>query len=284
MYRARMPRQRNGQPVRRAMLGAPFSFVLSAIIAVGIGVFGGASPASADTADAPIELSSDGIVWAPFLDGGLFDAFQGAVPGDSSTQSFFVRNPQSYPVTMKTRALDVVSSSAGLASSLTVQGEAGGVALAAPVTLGSLSDCATLAPDLVLGPLAVTKVTITIELPAATGGVTAQTSRGGFDVLLTMQDNAAGTPDASCEAAGGGAGGGGGGNNNGGGNNGGGGHHSGGHHTNSPTVTPAGGVSNPLAFTGVDGAATLFLGGALLALGFLFLIARRRRKTEQQEQ
>jgi LPXTG-motif cell wall-anchored protein len=256
---------RRGSRVRRATLGA-----LIAVVAASASMF---SAGSADATPAPgtIELSANGTIWSTSLVGGLFDSFQGAVPGDSVTKSFWVRNPQSVPVTMKTMALDVTTTTSEFESSITVDGEAGGRSLPAPVPLSALSNCATLVPDLVLAGNATVKVSITLAMLDVSTNV-AQSSQGGFNVLLTMQDNAAGAPVTSC-----------GGSIPGGGTGGGGHHHpkpsqNGGSHPASP-ITAA--LGNPLAFTGIEIGVPLFLGGALLALGFLFLIARRRRREQK---
>jgi hypothetical protein len=252
--------------VRRATLGALFAVVLAGASVLIAG------PASATPSPNIIELSTDGTVWSTSLPGGLFDSFQGAVPGDSVTESFYVRNPQAAAVTMKTLALDVTSNSSDLKSSITVDGEVGGRSLPAPVSLSALSNCATLAPDMVLAANATAKVSITLAMLNVSGTV-AQSSQGGFNVLLTMQDNAAGAPAASCggsvPSGGGGSGGG---------------HHHPPQHDGGGVVAadPAtAGLGNPLAFTGLEIGGPLFLGGVLLGLGILFLLARRRRREQK---
>lgn len=227
-------------------------------VAVSLGV---AAPASATPSLDVINLSPDGVVWVTSLAGGLFDSFQGAVPGDSVTKSFWVRNPTSSEVTMLTRAADVSVHSTQLQRAITVTGAAGALSLAAPVTLASLVDCSTLAPDLVVAPNAVEKVSITLAMLDVQGSF-AQGAVGGFDVLLSMQDDAAGPGAASCDGSVPT------------GNPGGGGTH---HKTPQPiqeTFDPFG----PLAFTGVDSVPVVFGALGLLVFGLLLLIVRRRRR------
>jgi hypothetical protein len=124
----------------------------------------------------------------------------------------------------------------------------------------------------VLAANATAKVSITLAMLNVSGTV-AQSSQGGFNVLLTMQDNAAGTPAASC-----------GGSVPGGGGGGSGGHHHPPQHDGGGVVAadPAtAGLGNPLAFTGLEIGGPLFLGGVLLGLGILFLLARRRRREQK---
>jgi LPXTG-motif cell wall-anchored protein len=260
--------------VRRATLGALLAVLVGVATALAV-----AAPASAD--DDPIELSTDGVVWSTTLPGGLFDSFQGAVPGDSVTRSVSVRNPEDFEITLQTKALDVASRSSDLLSSITVDGEAGGRTLPAPVALSTLVDCATLAPDVVIGAHATTRVSITLALTDVDSSV-AQSSQGGFSVLLVLKDNAAGPPSESCGGSipggGGGGDGGGGGTGGGGGGTGGGAHHPHKPGTAVPAITVLG---VPLAFTGASMGPPLFLGGALIALGFLFLVARRRRREQK---
>jgi len=265
---------RNVLPRRRGrrLLAA----TIAAIIVGGAGAAMGAAPASADTPPV-IELSPDGIVWGISLTGGLFDSFHGAVPGDSVTESFWVRNPLTTPVTMRTRAMDVVTASPQLADSITVDGTAGGHALAAAVTLGSLANCTTLAPDLIVSAKSTAKVSITLSMLNVSGSH-AQATTGGFDVLLSMEDAEAGTGATSCDST----------------DptgptdptDGGGGHH----HPTTPTdptgpTTPSSPIftaGGPLAFTGADIALPLAAAAMMLLAGFLFLIARRRRRERRQ--
>ncbi len=232
------------------------------MIVGGAGAAMGTAPVSAATPSV-IVLSPDGVVWSTSLAGGLFDSFQGAVPGDTVTQSFFVKNPRSTPVTMRTRAMDVRSSDSDFDSAITVDGAAGGHTLAAAVPLTSLADCATLAPDLVVAAHGVVKVSMTLAMLDVDGSY-AQAASGGFDVLLSMQDAQAGTGGTSCDSPDPGAGVGGGAN----------------HPTTAsgPTATGFG----PLAFTGADIAVPLFAAGMLFAAGFLLLIARRRRRERKE--
>jgi hypothetical protein len=217
-----------------------------------------------------VDLSKDGVVWSPTLTGGLFDKFQGMVPGDRVSTSFYVRNPLDEPITMTTRAINVTSTSARLGNSITVDGTANGLSLAAPISFASLSNCSTLAPDLIIAPNAVAKVSIAFALMNV-NGLVATSSRGGFDVLLTMQDNEAGLPATSCDSAAPTAG-----------------NQQGGTGTATTPVTThhrqvtTTGLFAPLAFTGISAEIPLFFAGALFTLGIILLLARRRRKKSEQ--
>jgi LPXTG-motif cell wall-anchored protein len=232
----------------------------------------------------PIPLSYDGVVWNTALTGGLFDGFSGAVPGDSVTRSYFVKNPTDSAVVVETRALNVVSSNSALAQSITVIGSIGSRSLGAPVTLASLSNCSTLAPDLVVAPRAIAKVTITLSMLNVTGH-TAQTSAGGFEVLVNMKDAVASLDPSSCGSAadpGGNAG-------------------SGDPAPGAPGAAgapavpgapsgivhptsshPRGASWLPLAFTGIDAVGPFVLGMVLMGLGLLLIVARRRRKERHE--
>jgi hypothetical protein len=244
---------------------------IATMIVGGAGAAMGTAPAFADTPPV-ITLSPDGVVWSTTLAGGLFDSFQGVVPGDSVTKSFYVKNPLSTPITMRTRAMDVVSSSAQFDNSITVDGNAGGLALAAAVPLASLANCSTIAPDLIVPAHGTAKVSITLAMLNVSGSF-AQSKTGGFDVLLSMEDAEAGTGATSCDSTDPTTGTGGGGTGGGGGT----------HHPTKPT-TPTSPTNpiftgfSPLAFTGADIAVPLFAAGMLFAAGILLLIARRRRR------
>ena len=236
---------------------------IATMIVGGAGAAMGTAPAFADTPPV-ITLSPNGVVWSTSLAGGLFDSFQGVVPGDSVTKSFYVKNPLSTPITMRTRAMDVVSSSAQFDNSITVDGTAGGLELAAAVPLASLANCSTIAPDLIVPAHGTAKVSITLAMLNVSGSF-AQSKTGGFDVLLSMEDAEAGTGATSCDSTDPTTGTGGGG---------------GTHHPTKPTSprNPIFTGFSPLAFTGADIAVPLFAAGMLFAAGILLLIARRRRR------
>lgn len=252
--------------------------VIATMIVGGAGAAMGTAPAFADTPPV-ITLSPNGVVWSTALTGGLFDSFQGVVPGDSVTKSFYVKNPLTTPVTMRTRAMDVHSSSSQLDTSITVDGNAGGLTLAAAVPLASLANCSTIAPDLIVPAGATAKVSITLAMADVSGSY-AQSKVGGFDVLLTMEDAQAGPGETSCDSTDPTTGTGGGGTGGGGGT----------HHPTKPTVPttptttiqPSSSGFSPLAFTGADIAVPLFLAGMLFAAGILLLIARRRRRERRE--
>ncbi|HEY4270173.1 MAG TPA: hypothetical protein VGM94_18465 [Galbitalea sp.] len=250
--------------------GRIIAAAIATTIVGGAGAAMGTAPAFADTPPV-INLSQNGIVWSTGLAGGLFDAFQGAVPGDSATKSFYVKNPLATPVTMRTRAMDVHSSNSQLDTSITVDGKAGGLALAAAVPMASLANCSTLAPDLVVPAHGTAKVSITLAMLDVDGSF-AQSRTGGFDVLLTMEDAEAGVGATSCDSSDPTTGTGGGG---------------GTRPPSTPTTPTSSNPSiftgfSPLAFTGVDLAVPLFAAGMLFAAGILLLIARRRRKERTQ--
>lgn len=211
------------------------------------------TPAQAATPD-PILLSPDGVIWDTGLPGGLFDAFQGAVPGDTATRTFWIKNPLSTPITLKIRALGVWVSNSQLDDSITVSGMASGLALAAPVTLASLAECAALAPDTTVAGNATSEVTITIAMLDVAGHV-AQQSTGGFDVLLSMQQSV-GAPSATpCDSG-----------------------------PSSGLANTAGAGSNRpsgLAFTGIDPSISITAAALFIGVGLFFVIARRRRERDQ---
>jgi LPXTG-motif cell wall-anchored protein len=261
-----------------------------------------APSATASTAPAVISLSTNGVTWTPTIKNQLFAKFGKIVPGEDVSAFFYARNPTDSAVTMTTRAINLSNSNVAFDNSVTVNGTANGLSLAAPVMFGSLANCATIAPDLILEPNAIAKVNIDLGLLDETGSY-AQAASGGFDVLLTMEDNSAGLPTTSCNSAdpaegttptipsGGGGGG------------------TGpidpptppeptgpstgtapttAHHASTATTAsqnpfPLFTAGTRLAFTGVTGQVTLFAAGMLIALGLLLLVARRRRKKSEQE-
>ncbi|WP_222706726.1 hypothetical protein [Lacisediminihabitans profunda] len=200
------------------------------------------------------------MVWSTTLPGGLFDEFQGAVPGDIVSKAVWVHNPLSEPVTLSVRAINVWESSGEVGRSITVDGAAGSVSLPAAVTLASLANCSTLAPQSIVQASGSARITLTLRM-LDVGSKVAQAGTGGFNVLLTVTQGSRIEALSACDP---------------------------GTLVSSPGPRPASpadaagpvalAISGALAFTGANPAVPLLVGGGLLGIGFLLLVVRRRTR------
>ena len=245
------------------------SRVRVALAAILIAILAGTAAATVSVAPAqaadqsPILLSRDGVVWSTTLPGGIFDEFQGAVPGDTVSKAVWVHNPLSEPVTLTVRAINVWGLSSDLGRSVMVDGAAGSASLPAAVTLASLTNCATLAPQSIVPPDGSARIALTLTM-LDVGSKVAQGTTGGFNVLLTVTQGTRHEAPAACDPG-------------------------------TPVSSPgpaAAGAANPasaagsiasvisgaLAFTGANPAVPLLVGGGLLGIGFLLLVVRRRTR------
>jgi hypothetical protein len=131
------------------------------------------------------------------------------------------------------------------------------------VTLASLTNCATLAPQSIVPPDGSARIALTLTM-LDVGSKVAQGTTGGFNVLLTVTQGTRHEAPAACDPG-------------------------------TPVSSPgpaAAGAANPasaagsiasvisgaLAFTGANPAVPLLVGGGLLGIGFLLLVVRRRTR------
>lgn len=251
---------------------AAVAAILAALVAGTVVATVSAAPARAAD-QSPILLSRDGVVWSTTLPGGIFEEFRGAVPGDTVSKAVWVHNPLSESVTLTVRAINVWQSSGDLGRAVTVDGAAGSVSLPAALTLASLANCSTLAPQSIVPAGGRARIALTIAM-LDVGSKVAQGATGGFDVLLTVTQGARREHPSACDPA-------------------------------APVssagpvvVSPAsptgsigdaiggairGSIGGALAYTGANPAVPLLLGGGLLGIGLLLLLLVRRRKREPGE-
>jgi LPXTG-motif cell wall-anchored protein len=208
----------------------------------------GAVPTPAQAAT-QLLISPDGIAWGATLPAGLFDDIGIMVPMDSETATFYVKNPTADPATLRVSVQDLVVTSSVLASSMTLTAWDDGSGLTTSESLGSVARCDIVVPAQTIGANAVVRIDLTITM-LDVSGLTAQGQVGSLTFLAAMRDLAAGPfPASACDDGGVLI------------------------PTDLPTRMPTTGSDLPSDW--------LVVGGALLGLGLLLVISRRRRRDEE---
>jgi len=197
-----------------------------------------------------ILLSVDGVNWVSSVSRGLFDEFQGAVPGDVEKKVFWVKNPLATSANLQIRAFNVWASEVPYSQSVTINGTTDGVSIPAPVSLAELEECEAIVPAIIIPAGEEVRVSLTLEMIDVPLRV-AQRASGGFDILVTMYLDGLPHLGNACDPA---------------------------------IAGPAAagdGNGNRLAFTGAMIAGPLGFSAFLIGLGAMFFIGRRRRREEE---
>lgn len=229
---------------RRHRSGLARASVLVSLVAVLLGL--GTSSAAA----APgIELSPDGVTYAATLPGGLFDSITIAVPGDSQSTDFWVRNAGPVAAYLRIAISGVTFSDPVLAGALSVNASTA-TRPGTAATLSSAQPCRVLTEGDLLPVGAVIHVTATLALGDLTG-LDGQGGTAGFALQVALSDSTVPLPPTVCAPSSG------------------------------TSIPVTGGGDIELATTGSEVPLPLIIGvSALTGVGlFLLVAARRRRKT-----
>jgi len=202
-----------------------------------------------------ILLSLDRVKWFTTLPGGLFDAMQSVVPGDSAERIFWVKNPLDTPANLQIRAIDIWGSNHEYNESVAIAGFTARGDAGVPVPIAELEHCAAIIPAVVIPPGGEVRVSLTLSMLDVPQRV-AQNAAGGFDILVTMYLDGVPHPRNTCDPAAGSL-------------------------MTDPAAYPASGGTASLAFTGSMIAGPLGLSVILIVLGAVFFIVRHRRAKEE---
>lgn len=240
----------------------------------------GSLAATAERASAePVEIlvSSDGVEFAPALDGDFLDGLGRIVPGGSVTTALWIMNPSETTASMRlsARGLRTPSTAFAEAVSLTTVDPATGWWSSA--TLADLASCGVIVHSTPLAAGAVMELSMTFTMAESVDGVTAQSETADLSMVVAMRDieggafATSGCGDDDLAPTGGGPG--------------------------QPTGTqpgpvetqpvPAGALpgslSGLLGSTGAQFAVEIAAIGALLGgFGLFFLLASRRRRADER--
>lgn len=235
---------------------ATFAVLLLAAAAAG-GLLSTVPPAAAVASESSrVQVSRDGLAFAPTLDAPLFDNPPALVPQEQESRTLWIRNTSDSDTQVRVSVRDIETSSSALAESLTVTttdrtGELSSYSAAA------LEDCTTLAPSTLIPAGETLVLNIRIRMKDVADQV-AQEEWMRFSANIDAQDAAAGPlPDDGCDDAGA-------------------------SDSNGVPIIgePSGsGTADPLAVTGSEPSLYVFVAGvALLGFGALLRLSRRRRR------
>jgi hypothetical protein len=198
-----------------------------------------------------ILVSTDGHSYLPAASVDLFDDLDLIVPGDTMDAQLWVRNNSSTAALVRVAVTDLVVPSPAFGSAVTLSSTINGASFVSP--LGGLSNCQVVVQAQTVAAGATMRVDFEVSMDSATSGTTAQGQTAELAFLATAHDVAAGPfPGANgCSSA--------------------------------ATGPASGGTGSPLAFTGGSAVLpTAFVALGFLLLGFLFSIARRRRRADER--
>ncbi len=205
-----------------------------------------AIPAPASAAGS-LELSSDGVSFSPAFPANLFDGLGLLAPGDSLDASLWIKNAGSTPAELRVRAMQLVTPSPEFASAVTLTTVHAGAT--ATRSLDALGTCSVVVPSMTLAAGAVTRVDMSVAMSMMIGGNATQNQAARLDFAVDMRDAAAGPyPASGCD----------------------------------PGASVVASRSSSLPSTGVDSTPALLTAFALLVIGTVITLARRRRRHEDR--
>ncbi|QAV70276.1 hypothetical protein ESZ53_07370 [Salinibacterium sp. UTAS2018] len=169
--------------------------------AAALSLFLGVAPASAATGGGDIELSADGVSFASTYPGAVFDSVALLSPGDSQTETIYVRNTGTAAGYLRVTMRDVSFSDTTYADALTVT-------TSAPSSAGSSHSLSAAAPCLVTHEGTViaagqtVPVTATLDLGELTG-LQGQGATASVSLRFTLSDTTPGSlPATQCANSG----------------------------------------------------------------------------------
>jgi len=163
--------------------------------------FAGVSSASAATGVGVVELSDDGITYSSSYPGSIFDDITALSPGDSQSDTIYVRNAGTAAGYLRITIRDVSYSDQAFANALTVStGATGGTGGA--VAISAANPCAVTSEGIVLSPGQSIPVVATLAL-GNLNGTAGQGATASVSLRITLSDTSPGaTPATSCDSVG----------------------------------------------------------------------------------
>jgi hypothetical protein len=205
--------------------------------------------APAQAASPQILMSTDGIVFVPVTAVDLFDDLDLIVPGDTMDARLWLRNDSSTPALVRVAVTGLAVTSPAFGSAVTLSSTMNGASYASSV--GALTDCQVVVQAQTVGAGSTVRIDFEVTMDSATGGLDAQGATASLGFIATAHDAAAGPfPDADgCSSS-------------------------------------AIGAPRPgsLAWTGSEVMPTILVALALLGMGALFTVLRRRRRDDETQE
>jgi LPXTG-motif cell wall-anchored protein len=206
--------------------------------------------APAHAAPPEILVSTDGVNFAPATAVDLFDDLDLIVPGDTMDAQLWIRNNSPTPALVRVAVTGLTVSSPVFGSAVTLSSTLNASSYAS--TISALTDCDVVVQTQTVGAGNTVRVDFEVSMASAASGLTGQGGTGSLGFIATAHDPAAGPFPTSdgCTAA----------------------------------AAPRPGASGSLAWTGSEIMPTVFVAVALLGLGLLFTLLRRRRRDDHTQE
>ncbi|MBH0053249.1 hypothetical protein I6E74_03585 [Salinibacterium sp. SWN139] len=161
----------------------------------------GATPASAATGVGVIELSDDGVSFARTYPGAIFDSIALLSPGDSQTETVYVRNTGTVAGYLRITMQDVSYSDTNYADALTVTTSTPNNA-GSPQSISGASPCLVTNEGVTIAAGQTVPVTATLDLGDLTGSQ-GQGATASVSLRFTLSDTTPGTlPATQCTNSG----------------------------------------------------------------------------------
>ena len=207
-------------------------------------------PAAPAHAAAPeILVSTDGVNFMPATAVDLFDDLDLIVPGDTMDAQLWIQNNSSTPALVRVAITGLAVSSPVFGTAVTLSSTLNAASYES--SIGALTNCQVVVQPQTVSAGDTVRVDFEVSMESATSGLTAQGGSGDLGFIATAHDPAAGPFPT----------------------------------TNGCTAAAAGsGARGSLAWTGSEIMPTIFVAVALLGLGLLFTLLRRRRRSDDTQE
>lgn len=170
-------------------------------LVVALGLLLGATPASAATGVGVVEVSDDGVNFDRTYPGAIFDDIALLVPGDSQSETVYVRNSGTAAGYLRVTLRDVDYSDQKFADALTVTTSTPG-STGSTTAISSANPCQVTHEGTVVAPGAVVPVVATLAL-GNLSGTDGQGATASLALRFTLSDTTPGTlPATNCDTTG----------------------------------------------------------------------------------
>jgi hypothetical protein len=175
------------------------TFALATVLAMSALI--GATPASAVTGVGVVEVSDDGVNFDRNYPGGLFDAIAQLVPGDSQSETVYVRNSGTAAGYLRVTLRDVNYSDQKFADALTVTTSTPS-SVGSAAAISSANPCQVVHEGTLIAPGEIVPVVATLAL-GNLNGADGQGATATLAMRFTLSDATAGTlPPTNCGTGG----------------------------------------------------------------------------------
>jgi len=170
-------------------------------LVVALGTILGATPASAATGVGVVEVSDDGVTFARSYPGAIFDDIARLTPGDSQSETIYIRNTGPVAGYLRVTLRDVRYSDQHFGNALTVTTSTPG-STGSTTAISSANPCQVTHEGTVVAPGAVVPVVATLAL-GNLSGTDGQGATASLALRFTLSDTTPGTlPATNCDTTG----------------------------------------------------------------------------------